>query len=124
MFGLYSASASSTAGTKCAAVTRLMLCAPCASSSRKISESRFGVTIFPSPRWLMLSFWQNTHRSPQPEKNTAPLPRVPLMQGSSHRCSAARAILGSVPMRQTPVPCSGARSAPQFLGQSVQIIGR
>ena len=59
-----------------------------------ISESRFGVTIFPSPRWLMLSFWQNTHRSPQPEKNTAPLPRVPLMQGSSHRCSAARAILG------------------------------
>ena len=101
-----------------------MLCAPCASSSQKISESRFGVTIFPSPRWLMLSFWQNTHRSPQPEKNTAPLPRVPLMQGSSHRCSAARAILGSVPMRQTPVPCSGARSAPQFLGQSVQIIGR
>ena len=47
--------------------------------------------------------------NPQPRQ---PQPARPEMQGSSQKCSAARAILGSVPMRQTPVPCSGARSAP------------
>ena len=100
------------------------MCAPCASSSAKISLSRFTVTTLPSPPWLMHSFWQNTHLSPQPEKNTVPLPRVPLMQGSSHMCSPARAILGRLPTPQTPLPVSSVRSARQFLGQSVQIIGQ
>ena len=83
ILGLWICSASITAGTNCAAVTRLMLCAPCASSSAKISASLAAVIVCPAPPWLIASFWQNAHRSPQPEKNTVPLPRVPLIQGSS-----------------------------------------
>ena len=43
----------------------------------------------------MVRFWQNTHRRLQPEKNTAPLPRVPEMHGSSPKCGAARATTGA-----------------------------
>ena len=50
--------------------------------------------------WLMDSVWQNSPPSAQPLKNTVPLPRVPLMHGSSHRCAAARATTGNVPMWQ------------------------
>ena len=88
-----------------------MLCAPCASSSEKISASLAGVTVSPCPPWLMGSFWQNAQRRLQPEKNTAPLPRVPLMHGSSHMCIAARAMRGSVPMPQRPLPAVSLRSA-------------
>ena len=38
------------------------------------------------------------HRIVQPEKNTVPLPRVPLMHGSSPKCGATRATTGSVPI--------------------------
>ena len=97
-----------------------MLCAPCISSSRKISARRWTLTYSPAPPWLIASFWQKMHLSPQPEKNTAPLPRVPLMHGSSHMCRPARAILGSVPTPHTPCPSVSPRSTPQPLGQSVQ----
>jgi hypothetical protein len=49
-----------------------------------------------------------------------PLPRVPLMQGSSQKWGAALAMTGSEPMRQKPLPVKGVRSAAQFLGQRVQ----
>jgi hypothetical protein len=57
--------------------------------------------------------------SAQPEKNTVPLPRVPLMHGSSQKCSAARAAFSVPPAPQKPVR-PAARSAPQRRGHSVQ----
>ena len=56
------------------------------------------------------------------EKNTVPLPLVPLMQGSSQKCRAARAAFRVPPAPQKPV-CPAARSAPQRRGQRVQETG-
>ena len=53
-----------------------------------------------------------------PEKNTAPLPLAPEMQGSSQKCSAARAIRGLSPMPQKPV--FTLRSTPHRRGHKVQ----
>ena len=76
--------ARATQGAKCPGVTRLMLWAPWRISSRNISPKRSTVTGFPTP-WAEISwFWQNTQPRVQPEKNTVPLPRVPLITGSSH----------------------------------------
>ena len=58
----------------------------------------------------------------QPEKNTVPLPRVPLMQGSSQKCRAAGAAFRVTPAPQKPV-CPAARFAPQRRGQRVQETG-
>ncbi len=55
-------------------------------------------------------------------ENTVPLPRVPLMQGSSQKCRAARAAFRVPPAPQKPV-CPAARSAPQRRGQRVQETG-
>lgn len=87
-------------GAKCEGVTRFRLCTP--SSSTRANSSLSSRAFMARPRlwWLMDSFWQNTHPSAQPLKNTVPLPRVPLMHGSSHRCAAARATTGNVPMWQ------------------------
>ena len=103
-------------------VTRLMLWAPWATSSRKISLSRATVTGLPKPPAEMSWFWQNTHRRLQPEKNTAPLPRVPEITGSSHWCRAARATTGMAGMAQKPPPVVSVRSAPQRRGHRLQII--
>ena len=37
-----------------------------------------------SVAWMREFIWQKQQRSPHPEKNTAPEPFVPEMQGSSH----------------------------------------
>ena len=47
---------------------------------------------------------------------------VPLMQGSSQKCRAARAAFRVPPAPQKPV-CPAARSAPQRRGQRVQETG-
>ena len=70
----------------------------------------------PTPSAEMEWFWQNTHRRLQPEKNTAPLPRVPEMTGSSQWCSPARATTGAAGMPHTPPPTVSVRSAPQRRG--------
>ncbi len=51
-----------------------------------------------------------------------PLPRVPLMQGSSQKCRAARAAFRVPPAPQKPV-CPAARSALHCRGQRVQATG-
>ena len=48
----------------------------------------------------MALFWQNTQRREQPVKKTAPLPRVPLIGGSSQKWSAARAMRIFSPLPQ------------------------
>ena len=77
------------------------------------------VISFPCSPRLMVRFWQNTHRRLQPEKNTAPLPRVPEMHGSSPKCGAARATTGASGTAQKP-NCPPARSTPQPRGQMEQ----
>ena len=72
----------------------------------------------PKPSRLIFRFWQKTQPSVQPEKNTVPEPFVPLMQGSSQRCLAARARRICVPMPQKPGETD--RSAPQARGHSIQ----
>ena len=54
------------------------------------------------------------------EKNTVPEPFVPLMTGSSSKCSAARASTGSAGMPQKPSPESP-RRALHLRGQRLQI---
>ena len=76
------------------------------------------IAIETSPRLISL-FWQNTHRRLQPEKKTAPLPRVPDMHGSSPKCGAARATIGASGTAQKP-NCPPARSTPQPRGQTEQ----
>ena len=90
--------------------------------AKKISRRRETVTGFPKSRWLMDSFWQNTHPREQPEKNTVPAPRVPEMGGSSHMWRAARATTGRAGIRHTPCPSVSVRRAPQARGQRLQII--
>jgi hypothetical protein len=69
----------------------------------------------------MERFWQNTHRRLQPEKNTVPEPRVPLMGGSSHKWGAMRETYRVSGIPHTP--CFPARrSAPQARGQRVQLV--
>ena len=53
------------------------------------------------------------------EKNTVPLPRVPLMQGSSQKCRAARAAFRVRPAPQKPT-APAARSTPQRRGHRAQ----
>ena len=64
-------------------------------------------------------FWQIHLLWGLPVKISVPLPRVPLMQGSSQKCRAARAAYKVPPAPQKPV-CPAARSAPQRRGQRVQ----
>ena len=99
-----------------------MLWAPWSTSSSKMARRRSTVTLRPKSRWLICSFWQNTHPREQPEKNTVPEPRVPEMGGSSHRWRAARATTGAAGMRHTPRPSVSLRRAPHCLGQRLQII--
>ena len=67
---------------------------------------------------LSAAFWQKTQRSWHPEKNTAPAPAPPQMQGSSHMCLITRLTLGE---RDTPQkPVADVLSAPHFLGQREQ----
>jgi putative uncharacterized protein (fragment) len=66
----------------------------------------------------MLPFWQYTHFSPQPEKNTAPEPAAPERHGSSQKCRAARATRSLSDSLQKPAALL--RSMPHRLGQSVQ----
>ncbi len=58
----------------------------------------------------------------QPEKNTVPLPRVPLIHGSSPKCGAILATTGRVPMPQKPSPLCSVRKALQARGHKLQII--
>ena len=95
-------SARSIAGRKCVGVTKFILCAPFLTRSSIDLRRRSIVTSTPTPSLLIAWFWQNMHLSVQPEKNTVPEPRVPLMHGSSHICSAALAITGFSPMPQKP----------------------
>jgi len=77
-------SASAICDAKCVGVTRLMLCAPIASSFFIVSINSSTVKSLPcrlSPEISL--FWQNAQRSEQPVKKIVPLPRVPLMGGSS-----------------------------------------
>ena len=62
---------------------RLTEVTPLAMSSKYISLKRDTLTVFPKPSWLTDQFWQKAHLRVQPEKNTAPVPVLPLMQGSS-----------------------------------------
>jgi hypothetical protein len=54
-------------------------------NSRKISASRSTEISFPTVPFAIFSFWQNTQCSGHPEKNTAPDPASPEMQGSSQK---------------------------------------
>ncbi|MFQ9831718.1 MAG: hypothetical protein ACLRXG_03620 [Oscillospiraceae bacterium] len=87
--------------------------------TQKMPRSCATVISFPCSPRLMVRFWQNTHRRLQPEKNTAPLPRVPEMHGSSPKCGAARATTGASGTAQKP-NCPPARSTPQPRGQMEQ----
>jgi len=51
-----------------------------------------------------------------------PLPRVPLMQGSSHKCGAALATTGLVPKRQKPFPAFLFLAAPHMRGHKMHSI--
>lgn len=64
---------------------------------------------------------QKQHLRVRPRKHGAAAP-VPLMQGSSQKCRAARAAFRVLPAPQKPV-CPAARSAPQRRGQRVQETG-
>jgi len=54
-------------------------------------------------------------------KKTAPEPRVPLMQGSSPKCGAARATRGTAGLAHIPPGASAPLFAPHFRGQSLQM---
>ena len=114
------------AGTKWVGLTRLMLYAPCSTSSRKISARRAGVMDFPNLSWLIGAFWQKTQDREQPEKKTVPEPPgpsgSPLIQGSSPLCRAARATTGPYGIRQYPLPSRADLAALHWRGQDVQMI--
>ena len=76
-------SASAITALKCVGVTRLMLCTPPSRRRRKVSRRAGTSSAVPAAPRLMAWFWQKTQRRLHPAKNTAPLPRLPLMQGSS-----------------------------------------
>ena len=94
-------------------VTRLMLWAPCSWSSSMICTKRPGSTSTPAKLPVEISwFWQYTHFSGQPEKNRCPNPRSPDIGGSSHMCSAARAMRKNRPRRRPPRTPRAIGSAP------------
>ena len=62
----------------------------------------------PSPQLLTCQFWQKSHCSVHPVKNTVPEPPVPVMGGSSPKCRQAQAARMTAPCPQYPV-------APVFL---------
>lgn len=82
------------------------------------SHSRSSPQGVPMMAALISKFWQNTHRRLHPLKKTAPEPALPLIGGSSHRCRAARATLGSASAPQYPRVFS--LSTPQSRGQILQ----
>ena len=107
-------------GRKWSPVTKLILLAPSASSSKKISVSRSGVISRPACPREMARFWQYTQPRLHPEKNTVPEPFVPEMHGSSQKCSAARATRSRSPTPQAPGLF--VRSIPHFLGHRIQFL--
>ena len=101
-------------------VTRLILLAPCSFNSKKISDKRFIVISFPFKPPDISWFWQYAHPSEHPEKNTAPDPFSPEMQGSSHICNAALAADIDNVSLHAPV-CPFMRFTPHFLGHRWQL---
>ena len=100
-------------------MTSSRLWTPVSRRRSKARHSASGVMARPLPPRLISRFWQNTQPRAQPQKNTAPLPRLPLMQGSSPKWGAARATRISPAVPQRPVS-PAARSAPQRRGHRVQ----
>ena len=109
--------ATATCGKKCPAVTRLILFAPCSCNWKKSSTRCSSVIFFPLWPLDILLFWQKLHPSEHPEKNTAPDPSFPEMQGSSHIWRATLSTMISVSVPQNPY-WPAIRSAPQLRGQS------
>jgi hypothetical protein len=66
-------------------------------------------------------FWQNMHLRLHPDRNTVPEPPLPLMGGSSSRCTLTLATLAAAPLPQRP-RSPDVRSTPQLLGQRVQFL--
>ena len=66
-----------------------------------ICTKRPGSTSTPKLPVEISWFWQYTHFSGQPEKNTVPDPRSPDIGGSSHMCSAS-AMRRNRPRRRPP----------------------
>ena len=85
-------------------VTSSMQAAPWSASRPKTAYNSSGVRVLPKCSRLMGRFWQNTQPRVQPEKKTVPAPVWPEMQGSSQKCSAARAHTGREGIRQKPSP--------------------
>ena len=110
--------ASAIISVKWVPVTKLMLCTPSSCSLRIISASIEESTLVPVSCRLISEFWQYTHFRLQPEKNMAPLPLTPLMQGSSPKCGAALAMNGKSEQPQKPVLFS--LSILHFLGHKTQ----
>ena len=93
------------------------VCTPMSTRRFIASASSAGVNTLPAPPWEISPFWQYAHRSVHPEKNSAPVPRVPEIGGSSHRCGAILPSTISSPSPQNPfrVP----RSAPHIRGHNL-----
>ena len=76
--------------------------------------------LFPVSAREISLFWHITHFNGQPEKNTAPVPFLPEMQGSSHLWSITLATFISLLHEQNPGMVS--LSAPHFRGHSIHFI--
>ena len=96
----------------------MMLFTPLLSSFLNISESSYTVISRPKPSRLIFLFWQKTHLKLQPEKNIAPEPLSPLIQGSSQKWVITLATTGFSETRQKPA--RDRRETPHRLGQAKQ----
>ncbi len=107
-------------GIWCVGVTRLMLWHPLLCSSIIISASLSNVISLPSPRWLIVQFWQNMHLRLHWLKKIVPEPCLPTSGLSSPKCGFQLETKGLSPVLHTP-RSPAVLSTLQFLGQRVQL---
>src|SRR3990172_10174601 len=98
-----------------------MLWHPVPCSSSMISASFWTDISFPSPRWLMVQFWQKMHPRLQRLKKMVPEPNLPTRGLSSPKWGPQ---LDTTGLSETPQkPSSPAvLSTPHLLGQRVQFL--